>query len=440
MTAVETHAPDDGGDDDAPSIGPGAVVAGKYRIDALVGEGGMGVVFAAPHEHLDERVALKVLRPSFAASKQATLRFLREARATAKLKNGHVTRVLDVDTLPDGTPYLVMELLEGEDLSSALERTGPLPVADAVRYVLDACEAVAEAHALGIVHRDLKPANLFVVRAPHTHVKVLDFGISRIMAGSSVKRGVETGANAIIGTPSYMAPEQHVRADSADERTDVFALGVILYELLTQRRPWEGDASPVIYALMMTSEPASIAERRPDVPAALTEIVKRCLKLEPAERFPSVRDLASALAPLIDARFPESGSRLVAPAPSTQAPVSRPAIEPAPPPKRRTAMLVAAGIGAFALIAIAIVFAARSPEPTHPSSGVGGPLPPPPTVETSAPPSLPELPPPPTVTAEAPAPPASHAPIVRKPRPVVTAAPAPAASASADPYKHRTSF
>jgi hypothetical protein len=276
----------------APQLSPGTLLLGKYRIDRVLGEGGMGIVVAATHLQLQEPVAIKFLLPAVASSADVVSRFLREARAAARLKGEHVARVLDVGVLPEGAPYLVMEYLDGSDLAARLARAGRLAVGETVDLVLQACEALAEAHSVGVVHRDIKPANLFVARRPDGTplVKVLDFGISKMQTG-----GTElTRTQSAMGTPSYMSPEQMRSARDVDGRTDVWALGVVLYECMSGRRPFEGETFSALVLEVATTPtpPMSIA-----LPAGLDRVVYRCLAKERADRFASVAGLAEALAP-----------------------------------------------------------------------------------------------------------------------------------------------
>jgi serine/threonine-protein kinase len=220
----------------------GALIDGKYRVDSVLGSGGMGVVFLARHEQLRERVAIKVLKPDRGGRPQLVERLFREARAAASLRSQHVVRVLDVGTIkPDAQPFIVMEYLQGEDLAACLVRRGPLPIRDAVDYLLEACEAVAEAHALGIVHRDLKPANLFLERRASgaVSVKVLDFGVARFLAQhleAAEPDAALTSTHSFVGSPAYVSPEQLTSPELVDTRADVWALGVILYECSLSRR------------------------------------------------------------------------------------------------------------------------------------------------------------------------------------------------------------
>ena len=229
-------------------------------------------------------------------------RFLREARAAVRMKGEHVTRVLDVASLPSGLPYIVMEHLEGADLASVVETKGWLPISLAVDYVLQTCEALAEAHALGIVHRDIKPSNLFLTtRADGSPcIKVLDFGISKAMAtpdGRAPELNL-TQTQAILGSPQYMAPEQMRSSKRVDGRTDIWAIGATLHELLTGAPPFEAKSMPELFAMILEDAPPRLCERRPDVPPALEAVVARCLQKDPGKRFADVHELARALAPL----------------------------------------------------------------------------------------------------------------------------------------------
>ncbi|WP_437587057.1 protein kinase domain-containing protein [Sorangium sp. So ce1000] len=278
---------------------PGDVLAGKYRIERVLGAGGMGVVFAAWHLVLERRVAVKFLLPEAAALPDAGARFLREARAAAALDGQHIARVLDVGTLDTGAAYMVLEYLTGDDLGQVLQTRGPLPLADAADY-LQACEAIAEAHARGIIHRDLKPKNLFLTRRPDGTplLKVLDFGLSKFIAtGDSLKEASLTATGLIMGSIHYMSPEQIRSLKYADVRTDIWALGVILYRMLTGRHPFEGDSVTAVTAAIMMDTPVSILTLRQDVPPAVAALVSRCLVKDPAARAQSVTEIARVLAP-----------------------------------------------------------------------------------------------------------------------------------------------
>jgi len=274
-------------------------LAGKFRIERVLGQGGMGVVVAATHIQLDERVALKFLLPAALSNPEAVARFAREARAAVKIKSEHVARVSDVGTLESGSPYMVMEYLDGQDLAEWVRRSGAMRVADAVEFVLQACEAIAEAHALGIVHRDLKPANLFVTRRVDGSpcIKVLDFGISKLTTpGSSSDMGM-TKTSSVMGSPLYMSPEQMSSTRNVDMRTDIWALGIILYEILTGRVPFEAETMPQLCGMILQDPPRPMRDLRADVPDGLQWVVLRCLEKNRERRFANVAELAAAMVP-----------------------------------------------------------------------------------------------------------------------------------------------
>ena len=286
-----------GGPDPIAGLSEGDILAGKYRIEKVLGVGGMGVVVAARHIDLDQRVAIKCLLAHTRTMPELVERFTREARAAAKIHGEHVARVIDVGRFDDGTPYMVMEHLQGHDLAAQLQLHGPLPVTDAIRYLLETCEAVVQAHALRIVHRDLKPSNLFLAEQPGRRplIKVLDFGISKV-----IEPGAEalTKTSSVMGTPYYMSPEQLLSSKNVDERSDIWALGVILYELLVGVPPFYGETGPEIIAQVLQNNPQPATARRPDLPPAVDAVIGRCLRSKVEERFPNVADLAHALMPL----------------------------------------------------------------------------------------------------------------------------------------------
>jgi len=277
-------------------VSEGEILDGKYSVDRVIGVGGMGVVVAATHVQLQTQVALKFLLPEVLSNPQVVERFVREARAAVRIQSEHVARVSDVGTLSNGAPYMVMEYLEGQDLADVLSKSGPLPIAQTVGYVLQACEAVAEAHALGIVHRDLKPANLFLVQRSRREpsIKVLDFGISK--SADSESLGL-TKTSAIMGSPYYMSPEQMRSARDADTRSDIWALGIILFELLTGVPPFQGNTITEVVVLVTQGKLPSIRDLRPDVPAALGDVIARCLRRDPGQRYADIVELAKALVP-----------------------------------------------------------------------------------------------------------------------------------------------
>ena len=278
---------------DAPS--PGTILAGKYEVVRELGRGGMGLVLEARHLRLGQNVAVKLLLPEMRFDREVTSRFEREARAAARLTGPHVARVLDVDILADQSPFLVMELLRGRELGEELDERGPLPVREAVSFVLEACSAMAEAHRMGIVHRDLKPANLFLADAGGRRtVKVLDFGISKV--AGDINANVTTTATA-FGTPLYMSPEQVRSAKNVDARSDIWSLGVILYELLSGQPPFDAPSATAILAAIIADAPTPLSEIRTDVPAALSGAVMRALSKNPDTRYPDVASFAAAIAP-----------------------------------------------------------------------------------------------------------------------------------------------
>ena len=268
---------------------PGVVIGGRFRVDRTLGAGGMGVVVQATHVELGQQVALKVLHDELATNPMIVARFLREAKAVATLRTDHVCRVFDVGRLDSGAPFIVMEMLDGTDLTAAALKGVPMTIA--VEYVIQACVALAEAHAAGLVHRDIKPPNLFVVRKPDGGplVKVLDFGIAKAATAAEAKL---THTTSTMGSPGYMSPEQIRSTRDVDLRTDIWALGVTLYQLLSGRMPFPGTQLAEIAVAVMTAAPPPL-----QVDPALAAIVMRCLEKEPDKRFASVAELAVALMP-----------------------------------------------------------------------------------------------------------------------------------------------
>ncbi|MBV8760028.1 MAG: protein kinase [Deltaproteobacteria bacterium] len=269
---------------------PGTVIAGKYEVESTLGFGGMGLVLAARHLQLDERVAIKLLRDDIDLPPDHVERFIREAQAAARLKSEHVARVDDVGTLPDGKPFMVMELLEGYDLGRLLQDNGIVPRAYAVDLILQVCDALAEAHANGIVHRDIKPTNLFVTsrRDGSPLVKVLDFGISK--AASSDLSLTQTSS--MLGTPAYMSPEQMRSARLADARSDIWSLGTVLYEMVEGRTPFEASNFAELCVAVATEDPRALVHAPELMPVLVHALTKT-----PDARFPSIAEFADALAP-----------------------------------------------------------------------------------------------------------------------------------------------
>jgi eukaryotic-like serine/threonine-protein kinase len=270
----------------------GEIFVDKYRVDAILGHGGMGVVALCTHLALDERVAIKMLRKDVLDDADAVERFMREAQAASKLKSEYVARVTDVGRSASNVPYMVMEYLEGHDLGQLLEDRGSIGMPWAIELTLQACEALAEAHSIGIVHRDIKPTNLFVTWRPDGSalVKVLDFGISKALTASGLQL---TQTQSLLGTPAYMSPEQMRSARLVDPRTDIWALGTVLYELLEGRRPFEAESFSEICVRVAVEPPAAMTK----APPALQRVVLRCLAKTPEYRYASMAELAADLVP-----------------------------------------------------------------------------------------------------------------------------------------------
>jgi serine/threonine-protein kinase len=292
----------------------GEVIAQKYRVESVVGAGGMGVVVAARHLQLGQVVAIKLLTlpPDEDRRDEAIARFLNEAQAAAKLQGDHVVRIYDVGQLENGLPFMVMELLAGTDLGSVLDERGALPEREAVDLVLQACAGVAEAHRMGIVHRDLKPSNLFVTTRSDglPLLKVLDFGISKQLTDPHSGEAAPTFTNTrtLMGSPNYMSPEQIRDARRVDGRTDVWALGIILQELVTDAPVFRGESFPGICAAIVADPPMPVRTMAPDVSPTLEAVIARCLEKDPQRRFQSIAELVSALASLGARSSPATGS------------------------------------------------------------------------------------------------------------------------------------
>jgi serine/threonine protein kinase len=280
-------------------IAVGQVVAQKYRVDRFIGQGGMGVVVAGFHLELDQPVAIKFLLSEAGLHDEGAERFRREARAAAKIHSEHVARVFDIGLLDERVPYMVMELLHGHELEHEMERRGPLPVGEAVGYMLQAIDAIAEAHAAGIVHRDLKPTNLFLAQRSDGSriIKVLDFGISKSLGSGRPREVALTRTAAFVGSPLYMSPEQMRSARDVDARADVWALGAILYAMITGQLPHPGNSLPEVCVAVMNNTPRPLADFLADVPDGLQAILTKCLAKEPIHRYSSVAELAEQLLP-----------------------------------------------------------------------------------------------------------------------------------------------
>jgi len=273
-------------------VQPGDILLGKYRVEDIIGVGGMGCVVKAAHLYLQQPVAIKILLPQMTQSPGTVARFVREAQAMGQLRSEHIARVMDVGTMPDGVPFMVMEYLDGYDLNQILRHHGPQMPTAVVDLMLQACEGIAEAHAIGIIHRDIKPSNFFITRRPDGSnlLKILDFGISKTAREVSELTGTQT----VIGTPTYMAPEQMRQARSTDPRSDVWAMGVVMYQMLAGRPPFEAETYAELVLKVGTDPPAPLHVALPN---GLHTIVMRCLEKDPKNRIQSVGELSRMLAP-----------------------------------------------------------------------------------------------------------------------------------------------
>ncbi len=281
---------------DAPSLPPGTLLADKFRIERLLGAGAMGEVYAIRHELTRHRRALKLLHASVRMVPDIVRRFLDEASAAGRAGNAHLVETFDAGILPSGEPYVVMELLDGETLSAVLERQGSLAAEDAAEWVAQAAEGIDAAHRSGIIHRDLKPDNLFLTeRDGRPFVKILDFGVSKFATESGGMS--HTRAGAMYGSPAYMSPEQLTGSVDIDARTDVFALGVVLFQGLTGKLPFDAPTLEALALRVLAGGPTPIGSLRPDLPAPLVAVVARALAPQPALRYPSAQALAEALGP-----------------------------------------------------------------------------------------------------------------------------------------------
>jgi serine/threonine-protein kinase len=393
--------------------GTGSIVAGKYRVERTLGVGGMGVVVAARHLQLNNLVAIKFLHEK-GNQRGAGARFLREARAAAALTSEHVARVIDVDALESGSPFIVMEYLEGTSLTKVIRKRSPLPVTETVDLMLQACDALREAHARGIVHRDIKPSNMFLLRRSDgtTLLKVLDFGISKAPGLTDAEEPTLTESHAVLGSPQYLSPEQIVDVRTVDHRTDVWSLGVVLYYMLSGQRPFEEETVAALCVAIATTEPIRLRVLRPDLPHDVEAAVMGCLDKDRDLRVQSAAELARLLAPYssrgpralqdLPPLGPNSGvvasdapsSLRVAPPGTALAEVDRLALPMAPterlikrgddtrngvlvhaahvgPPRPATALWLPIAVALAAVTVVAVLLAVREPEaPPHELGGV----------------------------------------------------------------------
>jgi serine/threonine-protein kinase len=384
----------------------------KYTLVRLLGRGGMGAVYEARHAKLSRRFAIKFLLPEFAANRDVLRRFENEAKAAGGLEHPNLAAVTDFGQAVDGAPYIVMEFLQGEDGAKLLRRNGPLPIRRAADLIIQACRGLAVAHRAGIVHRDLKPENIFLTDAGdgRDQVKVLDFGIAKLRTTDA---SVATGTGATFGTAYYMSPEQARGAGEVDHRSDVWSLGVVLFELLSGRKPFEGGAFLEVVHKILSTEAPALDEARPGLPPRLVAVVRQAMRKDLLERIPSVLALADALAPFAAAAEAAPPSGLAATAataetqatPVTVAPVAATPVTAAPVTAtasagathaRRSRAPLTIGVVALGLaIAAALAFLARAPQSAS--------APPPPTA-AAAPPPAPATEPAPVAPAPAAAP------------------------------------
>jgi serine/threonine protein kinase len=381
---------------DVPPLAAGTLLAGKFRVERLLGAGAMGAVYAIDHELTHRKRALKILHSALRNVPDLVRRFLNEASAAGRAGDPHLVETFDAGTLPTGEPYLVMELLEGEPLDSILKRERSLDIGLAAEIVAQAAEGMEAAHRAGIIHRDLKPENLFVTaRDEKPFVKILDFGVSKFAAATTGQMG-QTRAGMVYGSPAYMSPEQLSAAVDVDPRTDVFALGVVLFQSLTGVLPFDGPTLEALALRMLAGELPPLQSLRPDLPLPLVEVVRRSLAPLRDERIPSARALAEALSPF-RAQVPWSTTvglghaATIASSPPASASngpmVAAPSLPPGVPHARRAALTVVAGIATI-LIALATAFVlAHSKGPPVAASLTTPPLPP---SASMAPPAAPE--------------------------------------------------
>lgn len=285
----------------AALVREGDIIAGKYRIERVLGQGAMGMVTAAMHVDLHERRAIKFMLPSCLGDAEFVERFMREARACARLKSRHVATVYDVGRLDNGAPYIVMEYLEGVDLKTLMRERKLLPIHEAVDYMLQACEAIGEAHQLGVIHRDIKPANMFLASgvggAPC--VKVLDFGIAKLVSspGTGPEHHDMTTTDVVMGSPLYMSPEQMRSSRYVDARADIWSLGVVLYVMVTGVLPFQAGTTIELCAMILSGSPPRPSDINRKISPELDSIIMRCLEKDPANRWTQIADLANALRP-----------------------------------------------------------------------------------------------------------------------------------------------
>ncbi|WP_181197541.1 protein kinase domain-containing protein [Enhygromyxa salina] len=392
VTAADTTAPVA-----APELAAGQVIAERFRLDALVGSGGMGVVWKATHLALQAPVAIKLLYPSQHDPEEARARFLREAQASAALRSSHIVQVLDYG-VHEGMPYLVMELLEGRTLADRLAEAGALSFEATIEIMRDVCTAVARAHEGEVIHRDLKPANIFLVQdLDRERAKVLDFGIAKIVGRGPALELATTQTGAVLGTPYYMSPEQLQESKSVDHRSDLWSLGVITYQCLTGSRPFDSRSLAELCVSITTRDPVA-PEELAALPRGVDAWMRKALARDPAQRFDSVQDMFSALrdieaghapAPAAERLYdragpserefelrPNLGPDLVLEEPVEAPPTPSPAVvgyRSSPDVKRERSYwpLILLGVG-LAVLVVAYVFMGRGSEPSSEAAPAPG--------------------------------------------------------------------
>ncbi|MBN1652722.1 MAG: protein kinase [Deltaproteobacteria bacterium] len=337
----------------------GTVLQDRYRIVSRLGEGGMSVVYVVEHTLIGRRLALKVLDPSLANNANAISRFYREARAAAAIDDEQIVEVVDVGKLDNGSPYMLMELLNGRDLRKELEATGPMTIERAVAIAIHCCRALGKAHRKGVVHRDIKPENVFITQRSDGSelIKILDFGVSKMVeSGTDLKNGSLTRTGTAIGTPHYMSPEQINGTRDIDPRADIYAMGVVLFEMLANRIPFEATNYPLLVMKIMNEQPPSLMGLRSDIPPELDQVVQRALSRKRDARFSSMADFAEALAPFSNSSVPQLTQSGVVLRETPWPPVWERSASRASPSFLRNSLLFSGALAGGAIIAIIVLF------------------------------------------------------------------------------------
>jgi serine/threonine protein kinase len=396
----------------------GTLLGGKYQLVRFIAAGGMGAVYEAQHVKLGRRVAVKILLPQRKNEGQLAARFLREARALARLRNRHVAQVIDVDETPEGLPYMVLEYLEGDDLSKLMPSAHHLPVETKLRHIREVCEALEEAHAQGIIHRDIKPANLFMAQTPEGPcLKLFDFGIAH-----TAEEGADKLTQGVtLGTPDFMSPEQ-LTGGALSPASDVWSLAVTTYEWLCEALPFEGRDVRAKTTAILTRPPIPLLQRLGTFPAAVWPVLEHALQKDPSQRTQTARAFADALGKALAGRTDVLPRRT----PASTA------------PRRSLAVPVGVGLALVLVVVGALALGRRDVSPPPPAeTPASAPLPrvvdsapaPPPTPEP--PPVAAEVEPTPSLPVAPPEPPPTDSPKPKAPRPVLKRdTPAPAEPAN----------